>query len=233
MKTVSSILAAAALLPGATAFADNPHPAQWNVRVEVMMVDIPQAKALALIPELRDPGKIDEAFAQVLAAIDHCQANLIGYPAVQTLDGERAVVETVIEKRYPTEFQPSAPLQPPHPPSPPSLAPLPPPPPRPAPAPEAAIPADFETRNAGVTLEVEPHVLQNGEWIRVSLIPQRVVFQGFDNFANKVVQPRFFTAKTTTTVAVHNGQRCLLAVHKLPDSQFELFILQAWAAPVK
>jgi hypothetical protein len=49
------------------------------------------------------------------------------------------------------------------------------------------------------------------------------------------VQPRFFTAKMTTTITLRNGQRNLLAFHKLPEpgNLVELFILQAWDAPVK
>jgi hypothetical protein len=49
-----------------TALADNPAKsakppapsARWSVRAEVLMVDMPQAKALALLPDLRDSRKI-------------------------------------------------------------------------------------------------------------------------------------------------------------------------------
>jgi hypothetical protein len=228
MKTALRFIATLGIfaLLGSPAFAED-RGGQWNVRVEVLMVDLPQDKALALLPDLRDPGKIDGAVTQIIDAINHNQAKLIGYPAVQTLDGQRAVSETVIEKRYPTEFQPLVP--PPPKPGGPQGAPAGPPPS------DAAIPTAFETRNVGVTVEVEPHVLQNGDWIRISIVPQRVIFEGFDAYTFATEQPRFFTAKMTTTLTLRNGQRNLLAFHKLPDpgNLVELFILQAWDAPVK
>lgn len=218
-----------------SAFADNepkklaPGP-QWNVRVEVLMVDMPQAKALALLPDLRDSGKIDGAVAQVLTAIDHNEATLVGYPVIETVDGQRAVSETVIEQRYPTEYRPpNIPMRPGPPPPPSSPGPCKPP------IPDVATPTAFEARNVGVTVELEPHVLQNGDWIRLSLVPQRTVFLNFETFVDVVGQPKFFTAKITSTITLRNGGRNLLGFHKLPlpGNPIELVIVQAWAAPIK
>src|SRR3954470_19886201 len=61
--------------------------AKWMVRVEVLMVQMPQAQALALLPGLRDADTADEAFAKVMAAIEQKQATLVGYPVVRALDG--------------------------------------------------------------------------------------------------------------------------------------------------
>jgi len=158
----------------------------------------------------------------------------MGYPVVQTLDGQRAVAETTLEKRYPTEFEPpSAPQNS-------GGQPL----PAESPTPAVPLPNAFETRNVGVTLEVEPHVLQNGKWIRLELAPMHVSLIGFDSYdvvkmingnKLKIDQPLFFTTKTNATVTLRNGQRNLLAVHKLvqPDDQLELFIVQAWAESIK
>jgi len=228
MKTALRFVAVLGIfaLPGSSAFAED-RDGQWNVRVEVLVVDLPQDKALALLPDLRDPGKIDGAVAQIIDAINRKQAKLIGYPAVQTLDGQRAVSETVIEKRYPTEFHSLVP--PPPKPGDPQCA------PGGSPPPGAAIPTAFETRNVGVTLEVEPHVLQNGDWIHLSIVPQRVILDGIDTYTLGTMQPRFFTAKITTTITLRNGGRNLLGFHKLPEpgNLVELFIVQAWDAPVK
>jgi hypothetical protein len=68
--------------------------------------------------------------------------------------------------------------------------------------------------------------------------------QGFDSYDTvitqkgrvaKVDQPQFFSMRTTTTVTFRNGQRSLLAIHKLPqpDNQIEFFIVQASASPSK
>lgn len=208
----------------------------WNVRVEVLMVSMPQDKALSLLPDLRDQNKAEAAFTQILNLISLKEATLLGYPMVVTGSGQRAVSEVTEEKRYPTEFGPL-----------------------PAPggskggkAPEQnldvdadiSLPTAFETRNLGVTLEVEATVSENGDWIALSVGPQRVALLGFDSYdavktqdgrVGKVDQPRFFSTRTTTAVRLRNGQLCLLAVNKLPgaESQIELFILRATATSAK
>src|SRR4051812_42382917 len=113
MKPISHLLLAipAIVLCSSAAFAadrsmDDSSPqargakdSEWNVRVEVLMVALPQDKALALLPDLRDPARIESAVAQIFAAIDRKEATLMGYPIVQTKDDERGVAETIIEKR--------------------------------------------------------------------------------------------------------------------------------------
>lgn len=135
---------------------------QWNVRVEVLMVAMPQDKLLPLLPDLRDPAKIDAAVDQLLAAVQRKEAILTGYPVVYTLDGERGVSEAVLEKRYPTEFNPPAEPQ--------NFGGS----GTPTPAEqrlidESPIPSAFETRNCGTTLEVYPHVVNHGGSIRLDL----------------------------------------------------------------
>jgi hypothetical protein len=249
MKTIPSALLAilATCLLAFPVFAAEPSPfepaaekkapkdPQWNVRVEVLMVALPEEKALALLPELRDSAKIEGAVTEIMAAIKRKEATLMGYPVVVTLDGERGVSETIFEKRYPTEFEP---------PTTPQTAGQTAPAPAGAPISEPAFPTAFEVRNVGVTLEVEPEVSAKGDWIRVDVVPQRVELLGFDTYdavktasglVVKADQPRFATSKTTTRLKLHNGESCLLAVHKLvqPENQIELFIIQASATPVK
>ena len=211
--------------------------AQWNVRVEVLMVAMPQDKLLPLLPDLRDPKKIDEAVVQMMTAIQRKEAILTGYPMILTLDGKRGVAETIHEKRYPSEFEP------PKVPQNAGAA-------APQPAEDAnkindvVLPTAFEVRNIGVTLEAEPHVGNRGESIRIDLVPQRVELLGFDSYdairaANgkilKIDQPQFFTSKVSTSLTVQNGQRTLIAVHLLPkpENYMEVFILQAFATPIK
>lgn len=225
-----------------TAFAGNkpeatpaptPFP-QWDVRIEVLMVDMPQEKALALLPDLNDPAKIDGATAQIIDAVNRKEATLVGYPVVETEDGQRAVAETVLEKRYPTEFCPpmgsqvTGTGQPATTGS--SEYPIP-------------YPTAFETRNTGVTFEVEPEVLKNGKLIHLNLVPQRVklltmepydIIRLPDGAIPKVVQPLFATSKVTMSTILRNGERRLIAVHKLDygENQIELFILKASATPI-
>ena len=96
-------------------------------------------------------------------------------------------------------------------------------------------PQDWETRNTGVTLEVEPVVGGDATTIDLNLVPQVVEFEGFINYgspinaigvntiggvlstsvpveltANVINQPVFSTRKVTTSVSVYDGQTVVL-----------------------
>src|SRR5439155_437586 len=145
-------------------------------------------------------------------------------PMVTTKSGQRAVIEIVREFRYPTTFtQPQVPaigsttgnntslpvvVTP-------------------------TTPQTFETRNTGVTLEVEPVVGPDGVTIDLNLVPQVVEFEGFINYGspifgvnpnlisgstvptvlltqNVINQPVFSTRKVTTNVSVWDGQTVVI-----------------------
>ncbi|MDB6175402.1 MAG: hypothetical protein JWL59_4713 [Chthoniobacteraceae bacterium] len=107
-----------------------------------------------------------------------------------------------------------------------------------------ATPVQFEVRNTGVTLEVDPAVVEEGKLIQFAVAVQRVRLKGFNKISlekpgdeRKVVveQPEFETTKTTTTLRLHNGERILLAVHKtstLP-SELEIYLLRVEATKVE
>src|SRR5258707_668071 len=94
-------------------------------------------------------------------------------------------------------------------------------------------PQTFETRNTGVTLEVEPVVGPDGVTIDLNLVPQVVEFEGFVNYGspifginpsiltnalnsqvlltqNVINQPIFSTRKVTTSVSVYDGSTVVL-----------------------
>ena len=103
-----------------------------------------------------------------------------------------------------------------------------------------STPSNFETRNTGVTLEVEPVVGPDGVTIDLNLVPQVVEFEGFINYGspiktvnprysdflhprflgclltsitltdNVINQPIFSTRKVTTSVSVWDGQTVVL-----------------------
>ena len=168
--------------------------------------------------------------------------DLLSAPRVTTKSGQRAVIEIVREFRYPTQFDPpkipnsvgsipvggggsgvtldftstsagSVPVTP-------------------------TTPTAFETRNTGVTLEVEPVVGPDGVTIDLNLVPQVVEFEGFINYGspifapstsvinqmtgglinspasvitpNVINQPIFNSRKVTTSVSVWDGQTVVL-----------------------
>ena len=165
-------------------------------------------------------------FQMVMRALNQKKGvDLLSAPSVTTKSGQRAVIEIVREFRYPTEFDP------PHVPNinggaggaVVNFVPVTP-----------TTPTAFETRNTGVTLEVEPVVGADGETIDLNLAPQVVEFDGFVNYgspiygpvptnifgipigpatlltANTINQPIFDTRKVTTSVSVWDGQTVVI-----------------------
>ena len=181
----------------------------------------------------------DPQFQVVIRALNQKKGvDLLSAPRVTTKSGQRALIEIVREFRYPTQFDPpkvpqtvgslgtnsdtsivslggasSVPVTP-------------------------TTPTHFETRNTGVTLEVEPVVGPDGVTIDLNLVPQVVEFEGFINYgspilapsssfvntvtgglitspqsvitSNVINQPVFSTRKVTTSVSVWDGQTVVL-----------------------
>jgi general secretion pathway protein D len=181
-------------------------------------------------------------FQVVMRALDQKKGvDLLSAPRVTTKSGQRAMIEIVREFRYPTQFQPpqipqtvgavrtdssgiagdliplgnnsTVPVTP-------------------------TTPTAFETRNTGVTLEVEPVVGPDGITIDLNLVPQVVEFEGFINYGSPILapsssflntltnmitttpqnvitpnvinQPIFSTRKVTTSVSIWDGQTVVL-----------------------
>ncbi len=185
----------------------------------------------------------DPSFQVVIHAINQKKGvDLLSAPRVTTKSGQRAVIEIIREFRYPTEFEPpqipqtfgntngnnggttiipsaggvinplatqsqgSFPVTP-------------------------TTPTAFETRNTGVTLEVEPVIGPDGVTIDLNLVPQVVEFEGFINYGspiqtsstnglgqsvtniitpNVINQPIFSTRKVTTSVTIYDGNTVVL-----------------------
>lgn len=176
----------------------------------------------------------DPQFQLVVRALNQKKGvDLLSAPRVTTKSGQRAVIEIIREFRYPTEFDPpqipqqfggggsgsgttvitSFPVTP-------------------------TTPTAFETRNTGVTLEVEPTVASDGTMIDLNLVPQVVEFEGFINYGspintvtppsigiggiligggapvvlteNVINQPIFSTRKVTTSVSIWDGQTVVI-----------------------
>ncbi len=168
-------------------------------------------------------------FQVVIRALNQKKGiDLLSAPKVTTKSGQRAIIEVVREFRYPRTYtQPQVP----------SISsttttlvggvvPV---------VVTPTTPQDWETRNTGVTLEVEPVVGGDGQTIDLNLVPQVVEFEGFINYGspinavgvstiggvitrsvpieltpNVINQPVFSTRKVTTSVSVANGQTVVL-----------------------
>jgi len=207
--------------------------------IDSLLFGIPGASSLA--PGIFGLSGVftDPQFQLVIRALNQKKGvDLLSAPRVTTKSGQRAVIEIVREFRYPTQFEPpqipqnfrggdtntstfnpltgaltggsasngSFPVTP-------------------------TTPTAFETRNTGVTLEVEPVVGPDGITIDLNLVPQVVEFEGFINYGspiqttstnilgmsqvnvltpNIINQPIFSTRKVTTSVSVWDGQTVVL-----------------------
>lgn len=169
----------------------------------------------------------DPQFQVVLRAISqHAGSDLMSAPSVVARSGQRAKIEVIREFIYPSEYDPpeipqefgaindtsgvglggsssvnSFPVTP-------------------------ANPAAFETRNVGVTLEVDPQIGPDGYTIDLNLSPEVVEFEGFINYGspifsggvangvpvrielteNRIEMPVFATRRVSTAVTIWDGQ---------------------------
>jgi general secretion pathway protein D len=208
-----------------------------NLAISANAIDallFPSAGATSVAPAIFGLSGVftDPQFQVVIRALNQKKGvDLLSAPRVTTKSGQRAVIEIVREFRYPTQFQPpqipqtfnsrdtisltggtsnasssSFPVTP-------------------------TTPTAFETRNTGVTLEVEPVVGPDGITIDLNLVPQVVEFEGFINYGspiqttstdalglphveiltpNVINQPIFSSRKVTTSVSVWDGQTVVL-----------------------
>jgi type II secretory pathway component GspD/PulD (secretin)/tetratricopeptide (TPR) repeat protein len=169
-------------------------------------------------------------FQVVIRALNQKKGiDLLSAPSVTTKSGQRAIIEVIRELRYPGTYTP---------PQVPSISsststvigasttvPV---------VVTPTTPSTWETRNTGVTLEVEPVVGGDATTIDLNLIPQVVEFEGFINYGspifavgvntaagvsiansilltpNVINQPVFSTRKVTTSVSVYDGQTVVL-----------------------
>ncbi|MDB6155040.1 MAG: type and secretion system protein [Chthoniobacteraceae bacterium] len=174
----------------------------------------------------------DPQFQVVIRALNQKKGvDLLSAPRVTTKSGQKAVIEIIREFRYPTEFDPPQIPQNfgntggttsliPTLSTPPSSFPVTP-----------TTPTQFDTRNTGVTLEVDPVIGPDGYTIDLNLVPQVVEFEGFINYGspiqttstnalgisttniitpNVINQPIFSTRKVTTAVTIFDGQTVVL-----------------------
>ncbi|MCF6311866.1 MAG: type II and III secretion system protein [Verrucomicrobiales bacterium] len=165
----------------------------------------------------------DPQFQVVIRALSQKKGvDLMSAPSIMARSGQRAKIEVIREFIYPTEYDPpeipnqigggggggggglggptgTIPVTP-------------------------ANPTAFETRNTGVTLEVDPVLGADEFTIDLSLSPEVVEFDGFINYGtpifagtnglgqaqllttNRILMPIFATRKVTTQVTIWDGQ---------------------------
>jgi hypothetical protein len=105
------------------------------------------------VPGVLTPDQAEKA----LRTLARCKADFFSSPRAVCRSGERAVVEATREMRYPTEFKPAQGGS------------------------GKVVPAAFESRNTGVTLECEASAKDDD--IQMSMTAKVVTFLGFIDYA--------------------------------------------------
>lgn len=209
----------------------------WMVRVDVQMVSIPAQQALTLVPRLRDGRTVEAAVATLQTMLAKKQATLLAWPVLWTPSGQRGVAQTAADTKYPTDPFPIAP--PMYVPQPPAKYPL----RRSAmiwplsPYLRGFAPIEFEIRNVGPLVEIEPAVSDDGSTVDLDTFLQNVRFTGFDRFvigkfpggiASYAERPRFVVSETRSRFYATNGKPqlagCFYFQGKEPHA--DLFILR-------
>jgi hypothetical protein len=209
-----------------------------QVCIDVLMVWLPEAKALSLLPALRDPQRIAAAQQRLLAMIAAKDAHFVDWPEVTTHTGKRAMSETVIEKRYPEAFE-NPPAAPRHPSVPLSEA--------ERKADELSklgviVPTDFESKNLGTTLEVEPTLQPGNQSVVLQMRVEHTTFERMQDIPaghnakgepRTVQQPVFRTLRVDSSFLLRDGERRLLHIAKPlePAGRVYFFIVGASIIP--
>jgi hypothetical protein len=211
----------------------------WMIRAELLVVRLPEQRAIQFQEQLRNANRVSVAQTELLALVQKGEAELVDWPIVTTRSGNRAVSENVREVRYAIEFAPPKDL---------GLrgvapgldsVPTPSAPDAPKPARTkgtpmqteeganilAGVPKTFETRNSGVTFELEPVVSWDGKTIDAQLAVAHISLLGYRKEKLETVgrhtlvieQPEFYTRRVSTNVTLKSGEPHLLSFHKLAD----------------
>lgn len=158
------------------------------------------------IGALARKGQIDAN--TLLALWREGKGELIATPMVRTLCGSEAIVKSVKEVTYPTALRRPAEMN-----ARTNVV---------AREDSLVVPADFETREVGITLTALPELRPGGDTIYICLTPQSVLDPEWRTYATGqpgqgtitnavfIEQPVFYASSVSTSVCVKNGETILL-----------------------
>jgi hypothetical protein len=76
-----------------------------QVRGEILIVRLPEAKAMELRPELLDPKRIAAVSEKLITMVKTNEATLVDWPVATTVGNERTVIENIHELRYANGYE--------------------------------------------------------------------------------------------------------------------------------
>jgi hypothetical protein len=172
-----------------------------TVRVELLVYSLDRQAARRVLKETADSA---QSHAAVRDLLGKGQAQLEVLTAIVTTFGQRAVVEQAAEVTFPSGMRPPAVDQR-------------------AGSAETRQPASFtmfETRNTGVTVEVETVIDPDGKFTDINIVPQIVQVSGMLTLGGVAAkyppQPVFTTRKITTSATSAVGVPVFLGTMSRP-----------------
>ncbi|MHA3770771.1 hypothetical protein ACXR0O_04455 [Verrucomicrobiota bacterium sgz303538] len=214
---ILAALALASTLPGSAqdsvdpykkAAADVAAPEQAGQAIQVSLhldtFSLPINAAFALLREFpTDGGRYD----QLVKLAEQGKAKIERIIVLRTKSGQRALIESIHELRYPTQYKVTDSASGAD-----TKA-------RTPASPQSVYPQGFETRNVGDTFEVEPVISADKTTIDLNLVPQTVLYLGDRDLPNYsgFQQPIFQTQKTSTSARVRVGHPFLLSTPSTPS----------------
>lgn len=223
--------------------AATPTPRPRDVSVELQCISLPQPVALPLVRRLRSekPEERSKALEEVEQLLAKGAAKLLGWPLLLARTGEKATHKATEEIRYATEFAPPTlqvalsdkdgnlleypgpirgnEVQP--------------------------IASSFDTRETGLTFEATATPAEEGgllvefkaKHVRLKSIDRTTIEHVTEKRSEKIVQeqPRFTSLEVASQLTLQSGERKLVGVFNVPDTEnvLELFILGAELAGKK
>lgn len=184
-----------------------------QIRIEVEWIEVDSATATKLLAAQKpvkdtrylsaDSGPLRKTLQEM---IDKGEATLVESTMVSARSGQRAKVESIHEFIYATEYDPAS-LQQPD---------------KTGGTKTILVPPQataFETRNVGVTLEVDPVLGADELTIDLNLAPELVYLTGMETWGThrgdgvevEVKMPSFYTVKTTTQITLIAGETYLMS----------------------
>jgi len=178
-----------------------------HVRVQLKMIETSQTELTKITS---NPQPLQEnLYTSIQRLMKSGKAKLIHESVAVSRSGEKTSTESVCEMIYPTEYEPPGY-------EPPKIQST-----TPHVRPVGATPTAFETRNVGVTLEIEPLVSDNGKVIDLRIAPDRVMFNRNITYLTHKDQwgkadlffPEFYLQRSTTAVTLFNKETRFIASH--------------------
>lgn len=187
-------------------FALLKNEAERQIHILVEFIEVDHVEFSDWMMENRISGDGTPMRKEVQKWVRDDRATILESVMVTARSGQRAKTESITEMVYPTEFDPA---EIPH-----TIT-------QAEDTDSAMTPINataFETRNVGVTLEVDPVLGVDNTTIDLNLAPEMVQLEGYTTWPNEEIDaefqaqiPTFYTMKTTTQVTTLDGRYAFMS----------------------